>query len=93
MVTRWANAYQPVVSCDEHRATTVTLIDSAVTIVEYYCCSVECVSECLLIDCVVVLDHFVVVVIVAYSVVRSFAVIAWTYFVVIFVNFVDCCDG
>lgn len=54
------------------------------------CCyySVVCVAECLLINCVVVLDRFVVVVIVAYLVVQSFVVKALTYFVVKFVNFV-----
>lgn len=65
-----------------------------VTIVEYYCYSVACVVECLLINCVAVLDHFVVVaVIVAYLVVQSFVVKVWTYFVVIFVNFEGRYDG
>lgn len=69
-----------------------------VTIVEYCYCSGGCVAECLLINCVaavfaVAADRFVVAELVAYLVVHSFVVIALTYFVVIFVNFVDRCDG
>lgn len=67
------------------------------TIVECYCCSVGCVAECLLINCAaaapVVPGHSAVAELVAYLVVHSFAVIALTYSVVIFVNFVDCYDG
>lgn len=62
------------------------------TIAEYYCYSVACVAECLLINCVVVLG-FVAVAKVAYLVVHSFVAIALTYFAAIFVNFADCCDG
>lgn len=86
----WLNECQPVASFVHHA--TVTLRDFAVTLAEYYCYSVVCVAECLLTNCVVVLG-FVAVAIVAYLVVHSFVAIALTYFVAIFVDFADCCDG